>query len=144
MRGPTRMASALVLLSLLVPTTPALAHHREGPCDVHRREGETVRAHMKRTIRCAVDRWDVEGGSVTAICIADAESDLNPDAIGADGLYLGLYQHHADAWSERYDTWTRRRWELNEDALSGRTNAIVTIRMASANGWGPWAEVGDC
>jgi hypothetical protein len=26
--------------------------------------------------------------------------------------------------------------------LNGRTNAVVTMRMVNAEGWGPWAGVG--
>jgi hypothetical protein len=132
------------MLALTMAAAPAGAHHRAGPCDVHQREDETVRSHMKRIIRCAAERWDVEGGAERAICIAAAESDLNPEAVGGDGKYLGLYQHGAEAWPDRYEAWTRPAWELDPDALSGRTNAIVTIRMVSENGWGAWAKVGDC
>jgi hypothetical protein len=138
------MLIGILALALLLPAAPALAEHDDGPCDVHRREGEAVRAHMKRIIRCATDRWSVPGGAEKAICIADAESHLNPDAVSAGGTYLGLYQHLAEAWPERYEEWTRRAWELDESALSGRTNAIVTIRMVHENGWGPWSGVGDC
>lgn len=86
----------------------------------------------------------MHGGATKAICIADVESGLNPDARSAGGTYLGLFQHSAELWPDRYDTWTRRAWELDESALSGRTNTIVTIRMVNANGWGSWAGVGDC
>ena len=138
------MLIAVLALALLAPAAPALAHHSEGPCDVHQREDESVRSHMKRIIRCAVDRWEVSGGFETALCIAIAESDLKPEATSADGAYLGLYQHGAEAWPDRYETWTRSAWGLDESALSGRTNAVVTIRMVSENGWGTWSGAGDC
>lgn len=144
MRGPTRMLIPILALALLLPAGPALGDHRDGPCHLHQQEGETVRAHMKRIVRCAVERWEVPGGAEKAICIADAESDLNPEAVGAGGAYLGLYQHSAEAWPDRYATWTRRAWDLDDDALSGRTNAIVTVRMVNENGWGGWSGVGDC
>jgi hypothetical protein len=86
----------------------------------------------------------VPGGAETAICIADVESGLHPEATSETGEYLGLFQHAAEAWPGRYETWTREAWALDESALSGRTNAIVTIRMVNANGWGPWEGVGDC
>jgi hypothetical protein len=138
------MLIVALAFALLVPATPALAHHQPGPCDIHQREDEGVRSHMKRIIRCATGRWDVNGGADKAICIAVAESDLNPEAVSADGTYLGLFQHGTDAWPDRYETWTQTAWELDESALSGRTNAIVTIRMVSENGWGGWSGVGDC
>jgi hypothetical protein len=30
-----------------------------------------------------------------------------------------------------------------DNALHGRSNAVVTIRMVNANGWGPWERL-DC
>lgn len=147
MRGPTRtLVSTGLVLALLGAAAPAVADHRPGPCALDRREGESIRHYAKRLIRCATDEWPVRGGAEKAICIADAESHLNPkaEARSADGTYLGLFQHSADAWPDRYRAWTKRRWELDDRALNGRTNAIVTIRMVSANGWGPWRGVGDC
>ena len=138
------MMIAVLAVALLAPAVPALADHREGPCDIHSAEEESVQVQMRRIIRCAVDLWDVEGGIEKALCIAVAESNLNPKAVSPGGTYIGLYQHNADSWPDRYEAWTRPDWELNESALSGRTNAIVTIRMVHANGWGPWASVDDC
>ena len=131
-RGPTRtLVSVLAMCALAVPAT-ALAEHRPGPCHLHELEDETMRQFSKRLIRCAANRWEVPGGADKAICIADAESGLNPDSRSARGAYLGLFQHSAEAWPDRYAEWTRPAWELDESALSGRTNAIVTMRMVNA------------
>jgi hypothetical protein len=143
-RGPIRVLWFLVALALLSAPLPAQAHHRPGPCDVHQADDESVRSYSKRLIKCAAERWEVPGGAEKAICIADAESGLNPAASSAHGEYLGLFQHSAEAWPERYDAWTRDEWKLDESALSGRTNAIVTMRMVNANGWGPWSGVEGC
>jgi hypothetical protein len=143
-RAPIRaFLLSLVVLGLLVPALPVSAGEA-GPCDLARRENEPVRQLSKRLIRCAADRWAVPGGAEKAICIARAESDLNPDAVSAGGDYLGLFQHSAAAWPDRYREWTRPSWGLDDSALSGRTNAIVTIRMVNANGWGPWSGVDGC
>ena len=144
MRGSARLLAPVAASAVLALSLPASAHHREGPCDVHRRDDETVQQHSKRVIRCAVKRWSVPGGAEKAICIADAESELNPEARSADGVYLGLFQHPAKEWPDRYREWTRESWELDETALSGRTNAIVTARIVNAEGWGAWHGVGDC
>jgi hypothetical protein len=139
-------AAPFVFAALAVPVllgaTAASADHLPGPCERHREEGETVRSQMKRIIRCAVDRWEVPGGSERAICIADRESDLDPKAESANGEYLGLFQHSAEAWPDRYEGWTHPSWQLPESALHGRTNAVVTIRMVNAEGWGPWEGLG--
>jgi hypothetical protein len=132
------------VLALLVFGAPAVAQTTTGPCDLLRGGEETVRAFSKRLIRCAAGRWPVPGGAEKAICIADAESHLNPRTTSAGGEYLGLFQHSAEAWPARYETWTRPAWGLDESALSGRTNAIVTMRMVNEDGWGPWEGVGDC
>jgi hypothetical protein len=116
-----------------------------GPCHLTPRAGESVRHRMKRIITCAVGLWSVPGGAKRAICIADRESHLNPIASSATGKYLGLFQHSAAAWPSRFKTYTRPRWELRDNALNGRSNTVVTIRMVHAggrHGWRPWAGPG--
>lgn len=146
MRGPTRSLVTLVVVTLLaaVLAAPASAHHRPGPCSIDRAADQTVHAWVKDLIRCAAKKWEVPGGAARAICIARTESGLNPKSASADGSYLGLFQHSADAWSDRYDDWALKAWELDPRARNGRTNTIVTIRMVNANGWGSWKGVGDC
>ena len=144
MRGSARLLAPVAASAVLALSLQASAHHREGPCDVHRRDDETVQQHSKRVIGCAVKRWSVPGGAEKAICIADAESGLNPETRSAGGEYLGLFQHLAKEWPDRYREWTRESWELDETALSGRTNALVTARIVNAEGWGAWHGVGDC
>ncbi len=115
---------------------------RTGPCPLTRVDGETIQDFSRRIITCVADRWPVPGGAETAICIADRESGLIPTASSPTGLYLGLFQHSAAAWGDRYLEWTRPSWGLKPNALNGRTNAVVTLRMVNAEGWGPWAGVG--
>jgi hypothetical protein len=134
----------VVILVAAVLAAPAFAQHRPGPCAIDRAEDQTVHAWVKDLIRCSAKRWGVPGGAARAICIAKTESGLNPKSTSSDGTYLGLFQHGADAWSDRYDKWTRRAWHLDPRALNGRTNTIVTIRIVSATGWGPWSGVGEC
>lgn len=144
MRGPTRMLALVATLALLASAAPARAGDEAGPCDLVRGADESVRLFSRRLIRCAAERWEVPGGAERATCIARAESHLNPEATSPDGAYLGLFQHSAEAWPDRYRDWTRPAWGLDESALSGRTNAIVTMRMVNASGWGPWAGVDGC
>jgi hypothetical protein len=145
-RGPARLFAVLLAVILLVPlgAASAPATDKPGPCALDRAQDETTRQWVKRVIRCAEHRWPVRGGAAKAICIARAESGLNPKLESADGTYVGLYQHLADAWPDRYRTWTRRAWHLDDRWGNGRTSTIVTIRMVNANGWGPWAGVGGC
>jgi len=143
-RGPTRILALVATLALLAFAGPARAGDATGPCNLARAADESVREFSSRLIQCATGRWEVPGGAQRAICIARAESHLNPLATSAGGVYLGLFQHSAEAWPDRYREWTRPAWGLDESALSGRTNAIVTIRMVNAAGWGPWSGVDDC
>lgn len=127
----------LMAASTLTGVPAASAHHDRGPCDFHRAAGETINHLSKRQIRCAVERFGpVPGGRVRAVCIAERESGLDPEATSATEQYLGLYQHAASYWDRRYETWTRPVWDLPPSALEGRTNAIVTIRMVQdLGGW---------
>lgn len=134
------LAAATALATVASP--PASARHREGPCDPHRQEDETVSAHQRELIRCATNHWRVFGGYEKALCIAKRESGLDPRAVSGDGKYLGLFQHAKRYWPGRYDAYTQPSWELNDSALIGRTNAIVSIRMARDVGWGPWRGTG--
>ena len=107
-----------------------------------RLEGEAIQDFSRRLIGCAASRWPVEGGAEKAICIAERESGLIPTASSPTGMYVGLFQHSAADWARRYEEWTRPNWRLKVNPYNGRTNAIVTIRMVNAEGWGPWAGVG--
>ena len=125
--------------SLLLALAPvASAHHATGPCDFHVEEGQTVRQHSRAQIQCAVARWVVPGGEAVALCIAKRESGLLPWAESRDGLNKGLFQQHVDYWHGNYDAYSQPAWQLPRRILSGRTNTIVSIRMAHAIGWGPW------
>jgi hypothetical protein len=134
-----RTIVAAVAAGLLLTGAPiASADHAPGPCDFHRGKLETVRQHSRAQIRCAVGRWSVPGGEEVALCIAKRESGLLPWAESDDGLNKGLFQQHVDYWDGNYDTYARPAWELSMRILSGRTNAIVSVRMAHDIGWGPW------
>lgn len=135
----TLMTLAGLAISLFAVTAPvASADHALGPCDFHRDEAQTVRQHSRAQIRCAVARWTVPGGEEVALCIAKRESSLLPWAESRDGLNKGLFQLHVDYWRANYEAYARPAWQLPRRMLSGRTNAIVSIRMADDIGWGPW------
>jgi len=122
---------------MLLPSPAAAGRHPHHPCQLTRRDGETVQHFSKRQIACAVGAYGpVKGGITRAICIARRESGLVPSASSPKGRYLGLYQHSATYWPWRFDTYTQPSWSLSTSALSGRSNAIVTVRMVhSLGGW---------
>jgi hypothetical protein len=143
-RATRRAAATMLLAGGIAASHPSIAgaDHRPGPCGLRRQRGETVRAHERELIRCATNHWGVFGGYRKALCIAKRESGLDPKAVSADGNYLGLYQHARRYWPARYAEYTKPSWGLNDDALVGRTNAIVSIRMAHADGWSAWHGTG--
>jgi hypothetical protein len=124
-------------LSMLTAPTAEAVRHPPHPCDLPRRDGETIQHYSRRLISCAVGAYGpVAGGAMRAICIAKRESALIPTASSKTGQYLGLFQHAAKYWSWRLDTYTEPSWDLSSSALSGRSNAIVTVRMVHAiGGW---------
>jgi hypothetical protein len=137
---PKRFLVAVVTLPLLIAVTASaspVVSTVSGPCDLARRSSESTQHFMRRRISCAVDRFGpVGGGTTRAICIANRESGLDPTAESGSGMYLGLYQHAATMWPDRFKKWTNRSWGLSKRALNGRSNSIVTIRMVHAiGGW---------
>jgi hypothetical protein len=148
-RIPFRLLLVLAMaVAALLPAFATAQPPLPGPCDLHRNDGESVRAFSKRQIGCAVERFGpVRGGVARAICIAKRESGLDPTATSEPtGEYRGLFQHDRDFWPWRYDTYTKPTWELSPRVLNGRTNAIVTIRMVAD--FGAWKAAGwppkDC
>ena len=139
--GSLAVVSALPARAV-APSAATPRDDRPGPCPLTRVDGETTQDFSRRMITCAAERWPVPGGAEKAVCIADRESGLIPTASSPTGQYLGLFQHSAAAWGDRYLEWTRPAWALKPNALNGRTNAVVTMRMVNAEGWGPWAGVG--
>ena len=137
-RAGRAAACCALALGLLLAAPAAMAHHAPGPCDFHRASDESVRQFSRDQVRCAAGRWDVPGGAAVALCIARRESGLIPWAESADGMNKGLFQQHVRYWDANYDTYTRPVWRLRSTIINGRTNAIVSIRMAHSIGWGPW------
>jgi hypothetical protein len=113
-----------------------------GPCAIVREDGEAIQDFSIRLITCAADRWPVPGGADQAICIARRESGLVPTASSPSGEFVGLFQHSAAAWPDRYAEWTRPVWQLKENPFNGRTASVVTMRMVNVDGWGAWSGAG--
>ena len=141
-RNRPAVVTLLMIAGVLLAGTPAAAHHLPGPCDFHRLDGETIQHFAKRRIVCAVESFGpVPGGAARAVCIARRESGLIPTATSEPtGQYRGLYQHDRDFWPSRYQKYTLPEWKLSPQALNGRTNAIVTIRMVVD--MGTWRQAG--
>ena len=87
---------------------------------------------------CIAHTYDPPGSPRYAISVARCESGTDlQDTYAGDG-FVGTYQHITDQW---YGRW--RVWGKGIGVKSSPTNvlsqAVVSIRMALAVGWGPWA-----
>lgn len=100
------------------------------------RHGFTDR-EVRRTIRCAVRRWPVDGGAAKAIAVARCESGFETHAYNPGG-YAGVFQQAVRYWDGRQHLYDVDRWELRPSVFNGRTNVTVSVRMAHRGGWGPW------
>ncbi|HXF73699.1 MAG TPA: hypothetical protein VNO79_13955 [Actinomycetota bacterium] len=140
-----RILTTVVAVALLAMAAPAGAHHREGPCDIHWRDGgsEEIRRDVRRLILCAWDRFRPgHGGPRRALEVARCESGFWPWAVG--GSNLGVFQHQARYWPRRFELLVERNplrasWELSPSALDARTNVIVTALYVRRFGWSAWA-----
>lgn len=99
---------------------------------------------VELTIRCAVRRWPVDGGAEKALAVARCESGLNELAYNAGGCggygCGGVFQQHLRYWDGRFDALAPPWWRLPPGPLNGRSNVVVSIRMAHARGWyADWA-----
>ncbi len=130
----------LTLTMIPMMSIRAEAHHKRGPCPIHWQRPYYERHDVRPVatlIRCAVRIWPVPGGAAKALEVARCESGLRPDAYGNGNG--GVFQHRLPYWAGRVELYIRDRWEMFRGVYNGRTNVIVSIRMAHAGGWGPWS-----
>jgi hypothetical protein len=140
MRRIVTAALIATLIGGIGSAPPAQAHHREGPCAVHWWKAWTEHRDVgpiKDLIRCAAARWAVPGGAPKALDVAACESGFRPNTYWNGNA--GVFQHRTRYWDGRYDDFTRSRWGLRPSVYNGRTNVIVSIRMAHRYGWGAWS-----
>jgi len=87
-RGPARLLALVLAITTIAPLGVASGtegEERPGPCPIARAEGQRVQDWVRDLIRCAERRWEVPGGAERAICIAEAESGLDPKTVSATG-----------------------------------------------------------
>lgn len=130
----TLTASLALALVASVTASPAVAGHRRQEC----RFGRSDRA-VRRTIRCAVDRYHVPGGRRHALAIARRESGFECGADNPTSTAGGVYQVLIGTWKgwhRRLHPWWRR-WGLARSRYNCRANVMASIRVAHASGWIP-------
>jgi len=86
------------------------------------------------TIRCATQHWPVDGGFEKALSVATCESGLNERAYNPNG-HAGVYQQSVTYWPGRLAYYALRWWRLRPSVFNGRSNVVVSIRMAHDHGW---------
>jgi soluble lytic murein transglycosylase-like protein len=134
------LAPALILTAILTLSPTASVHAAERVaaryaytpdriCDIPWREGVT---QVKRLIRCAANHWGVSVAK--ALDIAERESHFHPKAYNHYSCAKGIYQHICTYWPGRAFKFGFK----GRSAFNGRANIIVSMKMASRAGWGPW------
>jgi len=95
---------------------------------------------VKLEIRCAVRHWSVPGGVSKALDVARCESGFNEEAVSSTGC-SGVYQFTAGTWSSVKERWSKfmKRWSLRGNVFNARSNVLLAIRKAHADGWGAWS-----
>jgi hypothetical protein len=94
---------------------------------------------VKQAIRFSVHRWHVPGGPRKAIAVARCESGFRPHAHDTPTVG-GVYQHKYRYWRGRFRKYNPHHgWRLPPSIFNARTNVVISIRMASRHGWGPWS-----
>ena len=73
-----------------------------------------------------------------ALCVATAESGLNPHAVGAQGE-RGIWQLHPQGWLPGYYAWS----EVDDVTDVEDTSRYVARRVAQ-EGWGAFTTAGGC
>ena len=129
---------AMLSLTLASPAK-ATSEWRWNECRMNAGSSTWTSREVRRTIRCAVSKWSVPGGLVSALSIALCESgaDLQDWYIG-DG-YAGPMQQSVTYWHDRRQHYKPIHWELAPSPAQPRANVIVSIRMAHGSGWGAWS-----
>lgn len=73
-----------------------------------------------------------------ALCVATAESGLNPHAVGAE-LEVSIWQLHPRGWLPGYYAWS----EVDDVTDVEDTSRYVAQRVAQ-DGWGAFTTAGGC
>lgn len=87
----------------------------------------------KRLIVCEAGLYGVSAS--TATYIAHRESRYHWWA--SNSCCHGLFQQHERYWRGRFNAYAPHRFHYS--IFGGRTNAVVSIRMAADIGWGAWS-----
>ena len=92
---------------------------------VDKRHKELYDGVWKRKVKPANKRW--------ARRVAACESGMNPDALGADGIYRGAFQFGESTWKT-----APQSPGGDPIAYSYRTQAFVAVRLKTRDGAGHW------
>ena len=92
---------------------------------VDKRHKELYDGLWNRKVKPANKRW--------ARRVAACESGMNPDALGADGIYRGAFQFGEGTWKT-----APQSPGGDPIAYSYRTQAFVAVRLKTRDGAGHW------
>jgi hypothetical protein len=141
----------LLAMTMLALTTIGTAAHA---ADTERREiadrerwcrygsldgqpGHWTETEVRKTIDCALDRWPADRATVYAI--AERESGLNARALNTEGSgACGVFQHIG--FTPRLQKFNQQvpQGNAGPSCFNGRSNVLVSVRIMSNSGFGPW------
>jgi hypothetical protein len=135
--------TALSTTTALADITPQERFNRVAYATMEGDPEHFSRDEVRLTVRAAAANilgWD---SVPLAMSVAECESGFNEYAYNPGGPYVGVFQHLLSAWDERIATFTQPDGPLGVHPWAGwhnaRAQAIMSMRMVKAVGWGPWA-----
>lgn len=122
--------------------TAVSAHADPATCRYARWDGRrgVTDTEARKMLRCAQERWPVDGGLDRVYQVVGCESGFNEHAYNPYSGASGLWQFLRSTWTSRRSAYRElgRRWDLSWSPFNARANAIVGTRMAHEGGFGPW------
>lgn len=101
---------------------------------------------VKRTARCAEEKFPVSAGFATVACIARRESGWNEFAKNPSSSASGVFQVVSGTWSgwhyEFAKKWQQWRVWHNSSVFNARTNVFRSVFVMHRRGLSPWG--GSC
>lgn len=139
----TRTLTLVVVMTAMLfglAAPPAQAGYMQNTCSFQKIDPGKWTDHEERmTVSCFAMKFGVSASM--AELIVSHESGWNRFAYNSGSGAAGLFQHLSRYWSTRVHTYAKalNRWDVHDRRwTSPRAQAVVSMAMARASGWGAW------
>lgn len=134
--------AASLMLALLVPPAHAADTRntwRANECRYQYVDGKAGWNvdEVQTTIRCVANRFDVS--VVTALYIADRESNYRQFATNSSSGACGIFQHIPTYFPGRLHDVPMKYKVWGPSCYNARSNILAALWMAHRYGWGAWS-----